>query len=228
MQGDSNSRGFGLTHVASILAVLFGAVGAAWAQADALSPQVLAQKLAAALPAAGAPPARLEPALQRVLVWQGADVDHDGAPDFANPTGHAVRATDSWGCGGFGAERDGGARDHEGVDFIAAAGQPVAAPISGFVTRIGTAYPDSSAFRFVEITNPALRYVSRVFYVDPQVKEGQAVRLGQPIGSAHSLQSRYPGITDHVHLEIFRAGGPRLDAQRLITARFQLRATAQG
>src|SRR4051794_1024497 len=65
----------------------------------------------------------------QMLPWQGADVDGDGAADFANPTGGEIRGHDAYGNGEFGASRDGGSRDHEGVDFIAAANQPVDAPI---------------------------------------------------------------------------------------------------
>ena len=155
------------------------------------------------------------------LVWQGIDVDGDGQPDFANPTGLPVRGCDAYGCGSFGARRDAGERDHEGVDFDAVAGQPVHAPVSGFVTKIGMAYPDDAVLKFVEITNPALRYVTRVFYVDPTVVEGQAVRLGEAIGEAHSLARRYPGITNHVHLEVAPEGRSRIDATQLIVARLE-------
>lgn len=156
------------------------------------------------------------------LVWEGADIDGDGQPDFANPTGKAIRTTDAYGCGAFGASRDGGVRQHEGVDFQADAGQPLAAPLSGFVTKIGFAYPGDSALKFVEITNPALHYQARVFYIDPSVEIGQAVHVGQPIGTHHTLEQKYPdGMTDHVHLEILDIRGERIDAARLITARME-------
>ena len=165
--------------------------------------------------------APIAPREQERLVWQGVDVDGDGQADFTNPTGRPVRACDDYGCGEFGARRDAGERRHEGVDFDAVAGQSVRAPISGFVSKIGLAYADDELLRFVEVTNPALHYVSRVFYIDPSVVEGQAVHLGQTIGEAHSLQSRYPGITNHVHLEIAREGRSRIDATRLIVARLE-------
>jgi hypothetical protein len=156
------------------------------------------------------------------LVWEGADVDGDGQPDFANPTGKALRQTDAYGCGAFGAARDGGARRHEGVDFMADAGQTLAAPISGYVSKIGYAYPGDSTLKFLEITNPALHYEARVFYIDPTVELGQAVHLGQPIGAHQTLEKKYPGgMTDHVHLEIIDTHGARLDAARLITAHYE-------
>lgn len=157
-----------------------------------------------------------QPAMK--IVWRGLDIDGDGAPDFANPTGMAPRGHDDFGGGGFGASRDGGVRQHEGVDYAATAGQAALSPISGFVTKIGFAYAGDDSLRFVEISNPALGYVARAFYVDPTVTVGQALRLGERIGTVVSLQSHYPGITDHVHLEISHDGLGRLDATDLILA----------
>jgi murein DD-endopeptidase MepM/ murein hydrolase activator NlpD len=153
------------------------------------------------------------------LVWEGADLDGDGQPDVANPTGQAPRGEDAYGEGRFHAARDGGERVHEGVDYVATPGQPVAAPISGYVSKIGFAYPDDQTLRYVEIENPALHLTARVFYVDPLVAEGDTVAVGHPIGAAHTLKRRYPlGITDHVHLEIVERGR-KVDATHLILAR---------
>jgi murein DD-endopeptidase MepM/ murein hydrolase activator NlpD len=150
--------------------------------------------------------------------WEGRDIDGDGAPDFANPTGAAPRGHDAFGDGFFHAGRDGGARAHEGVDYDSRAGQDVVAPISGYVARIGYAYPGDERFRYVEIDNPALHLQARVFYVNPSVAVGESVELGRAIGTAHSLQVRYRGITDHIHLEI-EQGGRKIDAQTVILAR---------
>ena len=171
-------------------------------------------------------PLELAPAPEpaRILVWQGADVDGDGAPDFANPTGKAPRTHDAYGYGAFGASRDGGSRRHEGVDFIADAGQAVAAPISGYVTKIGMAYADDRNLKFVEITNRAIGYVARVFYVNPEVEVGDAVRLGQAIGVAHGLQERYPGgMTDHVHMELMGPSQKRMDATAVLSEKYVTR-----
>lgn len=166
--------------------------------------------------------APVAPAAPLQLVWDGADVDGDGRADFANPTGNAPRAHDVYGDGEFGARRDGGSRRHEGVDYKARAGQDVEAPISGYVTKIGYAYAGDPDLKFVEITNPALNYAARIFYVNPKVQVGDAVLIGQPIGAAHSLQRKYPGgMTDHVHLEILDRRGVRLDAARMITAEYR-------
>jgi murein DD-endopeptidase MepM/ murein hydrolase activator NlpD len=152
------------------------------------------------------------------MTWEGADFDGDGAPDFANPTGGMPRSHDAFGDGFFHAARDGGRRPHEGVDYDATPGQTVVAPIAGEVTKIGFAYPGDTHLRYVEIENPVLRLTARALYVDPSVREGDTVRLGQPIGTAVSLQRRYPGITNHVHLEIAEAGR-KIDAQTVILAK---------
>lgn len=160
------------------------------------------------------------PAPVERTIWEGADLDGDGQPDIANPTGKAPRQSDAYGEGRFHASRDGGEREHEGVDYVATAGQPVEAPISGYVAKIGYAYPGDQTLRYVEIDNPALHLTARVFYVDPEVAVGDTVAVGRPIGQAHTLQHRYPrGITDHVHLEIANGRGRKLDAGTLIVAR---------
>ncbi len=170
-------------------------------------------KLLADITAKPAPPPVME------LVWSGADIDGDGAADFANPTGGTPRGHDAFGDGWFGARRDGGSRDHEGVDYVATAGQDVRAPMSGYVTKIGYAYAGDTSLKFVEITNPALGYAARTFYVTPDVEVGASVRLGDTIGKVESLQGHYPGITNHVHLEILAPGGDRVNAAQLITPR---------
>jgi murein DD-endopeptidase MepM/ murein hydrolase activator NlpD len=153
--------------------------------------------------------------------WDGKDIDGDGADDFVNPTGQDVRAEDDFGYGHYGASRDGGTRDHAGVDFIAKAGQAVLAPISGYVTKIGFAYGGDDSLRYVEIRNPALRYEARVFYVDPTVGVGDSVHLGDTIGTMHTLQDKYgEGMTNHVHLELSGPGGARFDATQVLTARY--------
>jgi murein DD-endopeptidase MepM/ murein hydrolase activator NlpD len=155
----------------------------------------------------------------RHISWRGEDVDGDGAPDIANPTGQSPRSSDAYGSGAFGAPRDHGSRHHAGVDYIVRPGQAVWAPISGFVSKIGHPYADGGALRYVEIVNPALKLSARVFYVDPTVKVGDPVSIQQAIGVAQSLQDRYPGgITDHVHLEIADAAGRKLDPSSLILA----------
>lgn len=203
----------------TVAAQASGYVGASLTSGSATSEERTAQMLGQMFP-------RIEEPVYET-VWQGRDVDGDGAADFANPTGLAPRAHDDFGSGAYGASRDGGRRRHAGVDYVAEAGQTVVAPISGYVSRIGYTYGDTDRYRYVEITNPALGYEARVFYVSPDVEVGQAVRVGAPIGHAASLQTRYAGITDHVHLEIAAPGRGRIDATRMIAQR-TVRADLRG
>jgi len=194
-------------------------IAEAAARVQAMHPLRLALAQTDLMNASSAPD---RPDVARRIVWRGPDLDGDGQPDIANPTGQAPRTEDAYGDGCFHARRDGGAREHEGVDYVATAGQAVNAPISGYVAKIGLAYPGDETLKFVEIDNPALHMTARVFYVDPRVEVGDTVAIGRPIGSAHSLQKRYPlGITDHVHLELADAKGRKLDAERLIVARVE-------
>jgi murein DD-endopeptidase MepM/ murein hydrolase activator NlpD len=199
------------------LSVAIGSLGIAEAAVRAGAFRTGPTPPAVRLTAAPAPPVRLDLA-PPPPAWVGRDIDGDGAPDFANPTGGEPRGHDRFGDGYFHASRDGGARAHEGVDYDSRAGQEVMAPISGYVAKIGYAYPGDERFKYVEIVNPALHLQARVLYVDPEVQLGQTVELGRPIGTAHSLQARYAGITDHVHLEIADAGR-KIDAQTVILAR---------
>ena len=133
-----------------------------------------------------------------------------------------IEEHDAYGHGYFGASRDGGSRHHQGVDYAGVAGQDVVAPISGYVTRIGYAYYGAPNFRYVEISNPALDFEARVFYVDPDVRVGDVVAVGDVIGQLADLTRRYPhGITNHVHLEIRDQTGRRIDATKVIIARVE-------
>jgi hypothetical protein len=206
-----------------VIIAAFGCIAATAAAAAPLSqPASRAAMTSAVVEAvtAVAPPAA-DPAPTE-LVWTGKDLDGDGRQDFCNPTGNAPRTHDTYGEGEFGARRDGGSRRHEGVDYVAQAGQDVAAPISGYVTKIGYAYAGDQTLKFVEVTNPALRIAARVFYVNPKVEIGEAIAMGKPIGTARSLQRKYPGgMTDHVHLEIIDRRGVRIDAEKIITAEYR-------
>lgn len=142
----------------------------------------------------------------------GVDLDGDGRLDLARPVDHAVRGVDAYGSGAFGAPRDGGRRAHQGVDLVAAPGEPIRAPISGIVTRLGEAYGGRDGLTYVEIANPATRYIARVLYVGPAVPLGRRVAAGDFIGQAQDLAGRYPaGMTNHVHVELTGRRGGRLD-----------------
>ncbi len=208
----------GVIAAIAVFGAMSGVIDSAAAHARAGG--AFAAKIVESLAAAPIAPPQPRPVRVR---WEGRDVDGDGAADFLNPTGLQPRGFDHYGFGYFGASRDGGVRRHEGLDYRAQAGQPVRAPLSGYVTKIGLAYPGDTVLKYVEISNPALRYKARVFYVDPSVAEGQAVHMGDVVGTAHSLQDRYPeGMTDHVHLELTAPDGEKFDPNKVILARVEV------
>jgi peptidoglycan LD-endopeptidase LytH len=144
------------------------------------------------------------------------DEDGDGKGDLANPTEGPIRGADAFGSGKFGAGRDKGKRAHHGVDYVAKPGGGVNAPISGKVTREGFAYRDDALLRYIEITNTETMLSARILYVAPSVREGQLVTAGEPIGLAQNLAKRYPGITNHVHVELRNAQRTLIDASTLL------------
>lgn len=126
-----------------------------------------------------------------------------------NPTAGGVRGCDPQGCGNFGASRDGGQRQHLGTDYVGSPDQDVVAVTGGTVDKIGYPYGDDLSYRYVRITTPA-GYVVRELYVKPDagIRVGAEVAAGQRIGTLQSLQTRLPGVTDHVHVDIRRGGVP--------------------
>lgn len=122
-----------------------------------------------------------------------------------------IRKCDEHGCGHYGANR--GSRTHEGVDLICPPGVEVSSGIYGDVTKLGYTYEDDLSFRYVQVTAAIHRkhYHFRFFYIEPALKVGDKVSPGASIGSVQSLQSRYPGITHHVHFEIHDVHGDPVD-----------------
>ncbi|MGH8399827.1 MAG: peptidoglycan DD-metalloendopeptidase family protein, partial [Gammaproteobacteria bacterium] len=104
-------------------------------------------------------------------------------------------------------ENDSGSYAHQGADFMSSQGQTVLAVIDGNVTKVGYPYGDDLGFRYVQITGQD-GYAVREFYVQPfnNIEVGSYVTAGQGIGTYQSLQDRYPGITDHVHVEVRQDG----------------------
>lgn len=109
----------------------------------------------------------------------------------------SYRLTDVHGQGHFGASR--GSRTHDGVDIITTNGEAVYAPMSGIVSRLPQPYSSDSYYKGVDIEKDNKKV--RIFYIKPVVSINQKVRKGQLIGYAQNIESKYTGITNHVHLE---------------------------
>jgi len=115
-------------------------------------------------------------------------------------TGHGVRRSDHWGSGHYGAGR--GNRTHRGVDFAVSPGDEILAPIDGDIVRMARPYADDSRYEGIVIkgTGPWDGIEVRIFYVEGY--GSGAIKAGDPVGRAQNLQQKYPGIGNHVHLEV--------------------------
>ncbi len=111
-----------------------------------------------------------------------------------------LRTTDKWGSGAFGASR--GDHTHNGVDIETYEGQQILSPITGIVTKIGRPYAEEEKayLQYVEVSNAGYKF--RFFYVQSVVKVGDKIKLGTVLGVSQGLDKFYPGITQHMHLEI--------------------------
>ncbi len=195
-----------------------------WMAALVFSLAILGNADGALRTLAGAPPAGTKPTAEIAalpqeppVIW-AVDKDGDGVTDYYNPVHGAMRGYDDFGSGAFGASRDGGKRTHEGVDYVVAPGAAVRSPISGEVARLGYAYRGVGGYRIVEIVNSETKVKARVFYVAPNVEVGDVVVAGHEIGAAQDLGVRYPGITNHVHVELRDRRQQLIDASEEVPA----------
>jgi murein DD-endopeptidase MepM/ murein hydrolase activator NlpD len=127
-----------------------------------------------------------------------------------------IRGKDAWGNGQFGASRASNTRKHEGIDFMCMPGETVFSPFAGSITRFSNPYPDDS--RFGGILIQGAQYAVKIFYLSPLVAVGEKVHRGQPIGTAQDISRKYPGITQHVHVEVYENGN-LIDPSNLIQYR---------
>ena len=125
------------------------------------------------------------------------------------PLLHGLRGVDAYGDGAYGASRDGGTREHLGIDFVGTPGESVVCPCRATLTWVGYAYPDSKVYRSIHLRSldePDL--LLTLLYVDPKDdKSGEEYMPGDAIGSLQNLQDRYPAdalhptpITPHTHV----------------------------
>jgi murein DD-endopeptidase MepM/ murein hydrolase activator NlpD len=114
------------------------------------------------------------------------------------------RGTDRrWGSGQFGAPRDNHSRAHRGLDVVASPGDLVFSPVDGNVIREASPYFPFSGV-LIQGTGEYASYRVKLFYV--RVFMCGPVRAGTLIGRVEDLRWKYPGITNHVHIEVRRDG----------------------
>lgn len=127
-----------------------------------------------------------------------------------NPTGGKVRGTDDYGSGAFGAprSRDQQSYSHRGLDLTCDAGQIIVSPCKGVVTHVSQAYSGDARYHSIHIQpDEALDADVKLLYVDPaRLNVPYLIEEGADLGNAEDLSMKYPGITQHCHLEVHVAG----------------------
>lgn len=120
-----------------------------------------------------------------------------------------TRGVDKYGSGTFLASRDSGARSHLGRDYIALAGDEALSPIHGIIEKIGIAYKDSPLGSIhIRGVGEHQGVQVKLLYARCDEPIGTECQVGRVIGEVQSLERRYPGITNHVHLEVMVATDP--------------------
>lgn len=116
-----------------------------------------------------------------------------------------VRGHDEWGSGEYGAPR--GDRIHRGIDIVASPGETILCPFDAMFVRIAEPYDNDARFSGMLLrgTGEWAGYEAKLFYLMPD--EGlKVLQAGEKIGVAQDIALRYPGITTHVHLELWQDG----------------------
>ena len=105
----------------------------------------------------------------------------------------------------WGADRDGGARKHEGIDIFAARKTPVVAAADGRVTRV-TETPIGGKVVWMRVKD--MDYTLYYAHLDSQlVSDGQAVRTGDTLGLMGNTGNART-TSPHLHFGIYTFGGP--------------------
>ncbi|KAM3866913.1 leukocyte cell-derived chemotaxin-2-like [Diretmus argenteus] len=123
----------------------------------------------------------------------------------SNPTNDR-RTSDRWGQGQYGASR--GNRLHKGLDIKCSDGATVLAPFDVTLNGKVIVYndPKKAAINHgINLRGEGLCF--KLFYVKPDQTSG-VVRKGQRIGTMLPMQSVYPGITSHVHVQMCDKSDP--------------------
>ncbi|KAJ8337826.1 hypothetical protein SKAU_G00367920 [Synaphobranchus kaupii] len=111
-----------------------------------------------------------------------------------------------YGCGYYGASRAGGKRKHKGLDIVCADGATVKAPFDVKIIRKAVPYGNGNAIdNGVKLEGGGLCF--KLFYLKPDKYSG-VLKKGQRIGKLLPMQSVYPGITSHVHVQMCDASDP--------------------
>jgi murein DD-endopeptidase MepM/ murein hydrolase activator NlpD len=119
-------------------------------------------------------------------------------PVLINPVGGATnKAIGSF----YGAPRDGGKRNHEGVDIFAKKGTPVIAPTEGYISRVGTSRLGGKVIWMQDKRRGHSYYFAHLN--SQAVKAGTKVKQGDLLGTVGNTgNARYTPA--HLHFGIYQ------------------------
>jgi peptidoglycan LD-endopeptidase LytH len=143
---------------------------------------------------------RLQPELLRGVRYV---ITVESGASLAFPVeGRDSRAIQSF----WGAERDGGARDHHGIDIFAPRGTPVVAASEGVIRDVGVT---NLGGKVVWLSDMRARQSIYYAHLDSQaVRPGDRVRPGDTLGFVGNTGNAR-GTAPHLHFGIYRRGeGP--------------------
>lgn len=126
---------------------------------------------------------------------------------FAVNSTNKLRKCDAFGCGHFGASRNGGTRTHKGIDFIATENQSIYAPFDCKIVRYGQPYADDSKYKLVEIESLDGVYKAKIMYIKKIHEVGTKIKRGETLVYADNISKKYgSNMTNHVHFELYKNG----------------------
>jgi murein DD-endopeptidase MepM/ murein hydrolase activator NlpD len=146
---------------------------------------------------------RLQPELLRGVAWS---VTAESGPSLAT---FPVEGRDAGAVRSFwGADRDGGARSHQGVDIFAPRGTPVVATTAGIVRSAGT---NALGGNVIFLYDPARGQSYYYAHLDRQaVSAGQQVAAGDTLGFVGNTGNART-TAPHLHFGIYRRGEGAID-----------------
>lgn len=144
-------------------------------------------------------------------------LDDDPVEDLPIPVLFGVALDDL--TANFGDDRDGGARQHEGLDILAPSGTPIVTPTEAVVIRIGDG---SGSGTYVSTANPGGEmFVYMHLDAVADIETGDTLAVGDVIGYVGNTGNAADGPA-HLHLEI-REDREAMDPLPRLTKEFSLR-----
>lgn len=104
---------------------------------------------------------------------------------------------------GWGDARDGGVRQHRGLDIMAPGGTPALAAVDGRIERLWTSAAGGNTVYLRSADRAWTYYYAHLAGYAPSLREGQAVRAGQRIGFVGDTGNAGTGNT-HLHFGVTR------------------------